>query len=233
MAIEPTGLRVLVVEDERSVAEIFRDLLQELGHRPRLAATAELGLSALELERFDAVLLDLYLPRMSGLEFLRSQAMRSGGVPIIGLSGVATETQVRECLQLGAMDFLQKPASLDLMREILDYVRLQGIAGEGVDLRRSPRPQLTIPVRVLEYDQPEWQATSLDLSVFGIRVQGQVPPGPERMVKIRFTPPDSGAPLELLALPVWRQADTQAFRFANLSADKYERLRRLVWQLAA
>ena len=233
MAVVETGMRVLVVEDERSVAEIFQDLLMELGHRTRLAPTAEAGLSALEADRFDAVLLDLYLPRMSGLDFLRAQTVRYSGVPIIGLSGVATEAQVRECLQLGAMDFLQKPASLDLMREILDYVRLQGIAGEGVDLRRSPRPQLTIPVKVFEYDQPEWHATSMDLSVFGIRVQGQAPRSPGRLVKIRFTPPDGGCELELLALPVWRQADTHAFRFANLSADKYERLRHIVWRLAA
>ena len=119
------------------------------------------------------------------------------------------------------------------MREILDYVRLQGIAGEGVDLRRSPRPHLTLPVKVVEYDQPEWQATSMDLSVFGIRIQGQAPRAPGRLVKIRFTPPDGGIELELLALPVWRHADTHAFRFANLSAEKYERLRHIVWRLAA
>ena len=232
MAVE-TGMQVLVVEDERSVAEIFRDLLAELGHRTQLAATAEAGLSALQGDRFDAVLLDLYLPKMSGLDFLRSQTVRYSGVPIIGLSGVATESQVRECLQLGAMDFLQKPASLHLMRELLDYVRLQGIAGEGVDLRRSPRPQLTIPVQVVEYDQPGWQATSMDLSVFGIRIQGQARRAPGRQVKLRFTPPDGGVELELLALPVWRQADTHAFRFANLSAEKYERLRQVVWRLAA
>lgn len=230
----PSEMRILVVEDELIVAELVGDMVAELGHRACLVATAETGLSMLTSEPFDAVLLDLFLPHMTGLDFLRTGIVQDCGIPVIGYSGVATESQVRATLQLGAVDFLEKPAPIDLMREVLDYVRLRAASRlNGTDRRRSPRPPLAVPVQVLEYDQPEWKATSMDLSVFGIRIRGQAPRTPGRFVKLRFTPPDGGSELEVFALPVWRDASTHAFRFANLSVAKYKRLRHVVWRLAA
>jgi CheY-like chemotaxis protein len=227
-------MRVLVVEDELSVAEIVRDVVTELGHGTRLVATAEAGLSVLASDPFDAVLLDLLLPRMTGLDFLRSGIVRDCGIPVIGYSGVATEAQVRATLQLGAVDVLEKPVPVDLMREMLDYVRFHAVSQRnGIDRRRSPRPHLEVPVRVLEYEQPEWVATSLNLSIFGIRIRGRAPRMPGRLVKLWFTPPDGGADVQVLALPVWRDVGTHAFRFVNLGVATYERLRHVVWRLAA
>lgn len=228
------GMRILVVEDELGVAEVVRELATVLGHRARLVATAEAGLSVLASDPFDAVLLDLLLPRMTGLDFLKSGIVRDCGIPVIGYSGVATEAQVRATLQLGAVDVLEKPVPVELMREMLDYVRLHAASQRnGVDRRRSPRPQLAVPVKVFEYDQPEWVATSIDLSIFGIRIRGQAPRMAGRLVKLWFTPPDGGSDVQVLALPVWRDASTHAFRFVNLSMPTYERLRHVVWRLAA
>lgn len=234
MGEQASMMRILVVEDELGVAEVVRELVAELGHRTRLVATAEAGLSVLATETFDAVLLDLLLPRMTGVEFLKSGIVRDCGIPVIGYSGVATEAEVRATLHLGALDVLEKPVAIDLMREMFDYVRLQGTARRnGADRRRSPRPTLAVPVKVLEYDQPEWAATSVDLSVFGIRIRGQAPRTPGRLVKLGFTPPDGGSEMQVLALPVWRDATTHAFRFVNLGVATYERLRHVVWRLAA
>lgn len=234
MGTQPGGMRVLMVEGDRQVADVLRDVLAELGHQACLAATTEAGLAALRSEPFDAVILDLHLPQMSGLDLLRAGIVRDCDIPVIGLSGVATEAEVRASVQLGATDLVQKPAPLDLMREVLDYVRVQRTGqNSGADRRRSPRPELVLPVRIVEYDRPMWQATSVDLSVFGIRLRGQAPRGRGQLVKLYFTPPDGGPELEVYALPVWRAAETHAFRFANLSATNYERLRRLVWRLAA
>ena len=234
MGEHPTGMRILVVEDESHATGILRDAVTKLGHQARLVATAEAGLSALTSEPFDAVLLDLRLPGMSGLDLLQARMVRDCGIPVIGLSGVGTEAEVRGTLQFGATDFLQKPASLDLMREVLDYVRVQTAAPNWAnDRRRSPRPRLAIPVRVVEYDRPAWQATSMDLSVFGIRIGGQAPRAPGQIVKLDFTLPGGGSGLDLFALPVWHGAEGRVFRFVNLSAVQYERLRDVVQRLAA
>jgi len=64
-------VRVLVVEDEEAPAEIFHDFLVALGHQPIVVHTAEAGLRELRSARPDAVLLDIHLPGMSGLDFLR------------------------------------------------------------------------------------------------------------------------------------------------------------------
>jgi CheY-like chemotaxis protein len=178
-------------------------------------------------------LLDVLLPRKSGLDVLRAGIIQDRGIPVIGISGVATDAEIRTSLQLGATDFLQKPIPLDLMREVLDYARvLNEPLTKGVDRRRSPRPTLAIPVRIVESGLLQWQTTSVDLSVFGLRVQGQAPRAAGDLVKLYFTPPDDGAELEVLAVATWRDANTQAFRFANLSAPTYGRLRHAVERLA-
>ena len=234
MEEHPTGMRILVVEQERDIGGTLCDAVAQLGHQARLVPTTEAGLAALTNESFDAVLLGVRLPRTSRLDLLRTRIVRDCGIPVIGLSEVGMDAEVRASLELGATDFLQKPAPLDLIREVLDYVRVQRVASDWTtNRRRSPRPGLAVPVRVIEYNRPAWQAASMDLSVFGIRVRGQAPPVPGDLVKLYFTPPDGGSELDLFALSVWRAAETHAFRFANFSAVKYERLRRVVQQLAA
>src|SRR2546422_7148121 len=102
-------MRVLVVEDEPDVSAVFRDFLIELGHESVLVRSAEAALASLEHERPDAIILDIHLPGLSGLDFLQLGPVRESGLPVIAVSGVATETQARECLRLGAFDFLGKP----------------------------------------------------------------------------------------------------------------------------
>src|SRR2546426_5217506 len=70
-------------------------------------ASAEDALEKLVSEQPHAILLDIRLPGMSGLDFLELPAVRDSGVPIVAVSGVATEGQARECLKRGALDFIR------------------------------------------------------------------------------------------------------------------------------
>ncbi len=115
-------MRVLVVEDEPDVGDVFIDYLLELGHQPLLVRSAEAALGTLASELPDAILLDINLPGMSGLDFLQLAPIRESGVPIIAVSGVATESQARECLRLGAVDFVGKPLPLARLQEVLGYI---------------------------------------------------------------------------------------------------------------
>jgi hypothetical protein len=63
------------------------------------------------------VLLDIHLPGMSGLDFLR--LVQTSRIPVVAISGVVTEDQARECLRLGAIDFVQKPVPFEHLKEIL------------------------------------------------------------------------------------------------------------------
>src|SRR3989475_9763027 len=104
-------MRVLVVDDDPALCEVFGEFLHEIGHQPVIAYTAESALDTIRSERPDAVLLDVCLPGMSGLDFLKLDAVRDMGVPIVVISGRATETQAQECLQAGGVHFIGKPGA--------------------------------------------------------------------------------------------------------------------------
>src|SRR3972149_1723697 len=112
-------MRILVVEDETDLGDVFRDFLLELGHQPLVVRSAEAALGRLATERPDAIILAIPPPRMSGLAFLQRRPVRELGVPIVAVPGVVPESQARECRRLGAADFVGKPVPLDRLNEVL------------------------------------------------------------------------------------------------------------------
>lgn len=118
-------LKVLVVEDEQPVAEVFSDFIRERGHQPLLAGSAEAGLELLERFHPDAMILDLYLPGMSGVKLLQVVRDRRPALPSVVISGVATEEEAGQCLRLGALDILRKPVTLDRLEATLDFLQVQ------------------------------------------------------------------------------------------------------------
>ena len=228
-------MRVLVVEDEQDVGDVFLDYLLELGHQPLLVRTAEAALGKLVTERPDAIIVDVNLPGMSGIEFLQLRPIRESGVPIVAVSGVATESQARECLRLGAVDFVGKPLPFARLQEVLMYLEPHALDrkltnGDDArqDRRHNARAPLTVPVRVVEYGGAEWQATSIDVSVGGIRVSGRASTRSGSAARLSFTPPDGGEPMTLMALLVRVDIAGYAFSFVNLTAADTERLQHIV-----
>jgi CheY-like chemotaxis protein len=72
---------VLIVEDDRGLAELIRDTLTDLGLESRHADTGKAALEALAAQRPPLVLLDFLLPDMSGIEFVAQAAQMPGGMP--------------------------------------------------------------------------------------------------------------------------------------------------------
>jgi len=118
-------LKVLIVEDERPVAEVFSDFLRSQGHEALLAESAEAGLEMLDRFNPDAMIVDLYLPGMSGVELLRLLKERRPALPSVVISGVMSEEEAGQCLRLGAVDVLRKPVSLDRLEATLDVLQVQ------------------------------------------------------------------------------------------------------------
>src|SRR2546428_1000534 len=169
-------MRILVIDDEVAVAETLGALVTDLGHHVSVAHTAEAALTALEAEACDAILLDIYLPGMDGLEFLRRRRLRRTTTPVIGISGLTTEAQMWECLRLGALDVVRKPVSLELLAALILYVEAHRFGSTTADLgfvehRRSARTRLTMPVAVVERGGTVSRTASIDLSAFRMRLQ--------------------------------------------------------------
>ena len=115
------GVRVLIVEDEPSLAESIEYTLEREGFRPVVALDGTTGIERFRAERPSLVLLDLMLPSLSGLDVCRIIRSEST-VPIVMLTAKSAESDKVAGLELGADDYVTKPFS---MRELVSRVRAQ------------------------------------------------------------------------------------------------------------
>ena len=223
-------MKVLVVEDELEVGTVFRDFLLELGHEPVLARSAEAALGSLQHAKPDAIILDVNLPGMSGLDFLQLRPVRESGLPVVAVSGVATEDQARQCLRLGAVDFVGKPVHFERLQVVMASIepqalfRSQAEEATRVERRRAARTTIALPVRVIEYNGAQWETTSMNLSQFGIKIRFVLGIRPGGAAKLVFTPPDSGGAVQVMSLLVRQDHDGYTFYFVNLTSGEFERL---------
>ena len=134
--------RVLVVEDDKDIAELIAHYLQKAGHTVEIAASGTAALPRVKASAPDLILLDLMLPGMDGL--LVCQALRSdpatAAIPIIMLTARGEEAERVTGLELGADDYVTKPFS---PRELTARV--------AAILRRVHRPAAGAPGAPLKY----------------------------------------------------------------------------------
>jgi DNA-binding response OmpR family regulator len=110
---------ILVVDDERKIADLARDYLEHAGFAVRIAADGETALAAVRRDRPDLVVLDLGLPGLDGLDVTRA-IRRDSNLPVIMLTARSDELDKLLGLELGADDYLTKPFS---PRELVARVR--------------------------------------------------------------------------------------------------------------
>jgi DNA-binding response OmpR family regulator len=115
-----SGKRVLVVEDDPSIALGLRMNLESEGYEVQLAEDGELGLELARTAAPDLIVLDIMLPKRNGLEVLHDLRSEGRTMPIIILSAKAGEMDKVAGLELGAEDYVEKPFSL---AELLARVR--------------------------------------------------------------------------------------------------------------
>jgi DNA-binding response OmpR family regulator len=120
----PALKRVLIVEDDAHIAELMRMHLHDEGYSIAQAADGETGAQLLERERWDALVLDLMLPGIDGLEICRRARSMARYTPIIITSARSSEVHRILGLELGADDYLAKPFSvLELVARVKALLR--------------------------------------------------------------------------------------------------------------
>jgi CheY-like chemotaxis protein/signal transduction histidine kinase len=107
--LAPTSWRVLVVDDQLVSRRLAEAVLMAEGARVRHAADGQEALTALARESFDLVLLDLYMPRLGGIETLVEMQRRGDRTPVVVLSGSESSEERQRALELGARTFVKKP----------------------------------------------------------------------------------------------------------------------------
>jgi len=158
-------MKVLIVEDEPNVASFIARGLNEAGHEARMVHTGEEGLALAVANGFDALVLDIILPGMTGLELCRRYREAKGyDTPVIMLTALGSTEDVVSGLQTGADDYLVKPFKFkELLARLEAHVRRQTqpahndllrVADLEVDLYRRLVQRQGKPIRltVREYD---------------------------------------------------------------------------------
>ena len=148
---------ILVVEDEKEMADILRQVLEESGYKVTLAFHGPEGLNKLRNGEFDLVVLDVMLPGMDGFQVLKSARAEGIITPVLFLTAKDKVQDRVEGLDLGADDYVTKPFQL---AELLARVRAR--------VRRSEDTRMVMECEDLTIDirtppGAAWNQTSLPI----------------------------------------------------------------------
>ena len=107
MEVQELRPHILAVDDNKNFGETLKLILKDR-YRVTVVLNAKAAKEALDVTRFDLMLLDLDLPRISGLEFLRFIIPEFPGLSIIMLTGTSDLNTAIECMKAGACDYVVK-----------------------------------------------------------------------------------------------------------------------------
>jgi two-component system nitrogen regulation response regulator NtrX len=129
---------ILVIDDEPGIRSTVRDILEDEGHDVIVAEDAIVGLEAMDAQRPDLAVLDVWLPRMGGLDALAEMRKRRPEMEVLVVSGHGTIDMAVRALKLGAFDFIEKPLSMDrLLTAARNALAIGELRRENRDLKRA------------------------------------------------------------------------------------------------
>lgn len=203
-------MRVLVVEDERKLAQVLASALEAEHYDVVVAPTGEDGFYRLNAEQFDLVVLDLMLPGRSGLEILQTLRQRRVDTPVLILTARDGIDDRVTGLDLGADDYLVKPFALpELMARIRALLR-RGRPADALRLVAADLDMDLVSRRVARGDRLlELTSREFELLEYLLRHQGHL------------------VSREMLARDVWKET-RRATPIDNVIDVQMTRLRRKV-----
>ncbi|MGE5278682.1 MAG: sigma-54-dependent transcriptional regulator [Acidobacteriota bacterium] len=129
--------RILVIDDDAGIRDALRMILEYEGYQVSAAPDGQTGLAELEANPPAAVLLDIKMPGIDGLEVLDRIAARDGAPPVLMISGHGDIATAVECTRRGAVDFLEKPPQRErILVSIANALSRGSLAAENERLRR-------------------------------------------------------------------------------------------------
>ena len=114
------SLTFLIAEDDRDLLSIVSDYVQHCGHTIWTACDGQQAWSLAQLHDFDAALLDVVMPELSGVDLIPRLRELQPGITIFLMTAYGTIEQAVEAMKSGALDYLEKPVTLPRVREIIE-----------------------------------------------------------------------------------------------------------------
>jgi two-component system nitrogen regulation response regulator NtrX len=135
-----TKENILIIDDEASIRSSLKGILEDEGFLVKTAETGEEGLELLKSQNVDLVLLDIWLPGMSGIDVLKRIKTAEENAQVVMISGHGTIETAVTATKLGAHDFLEKPLSLEkVVLTVRNALRQKKLEEENIQLREKQR----------------------------------------------------------------------------------------------
>jgi DNA-binding NtrC family response regulator len=133
----PQG-RVLIIDDEESIREYLSMMLEREGYEVVATADGKKALRSQSQDGFDVVVTDLQLPGLSGIDVLSALREQDPTLPVIIVTGHASQESAIEALNLGAFYYLLKPVSNDELKQVVrNALEMRRLKEENVELERA------------------------------------------------------------------------------------------------
>jgi two-component system response regulator PilR (NtrC family) len=129
--------RILIIEDEKSMREVLKILLEEEGYEITAASNGLEGMGYLRDDIFDLVVTDIKMPKADGFEVLKKVKELSPSTIVIMITAFGTTESTIEAMKLGAYDYIHKPFKIDEIRLIIQKAFERKTLGEELSLLRE------------------------------------------------------------------------------------------------
>jgi len=133
--------KILVIDDEAGIRSSLKGILEDEGFEVKTAERGEDGLSLIKRQNFDLILLDIWLPKMNGIELLQKIKKFEENVQVVMISGHGTIETAVKATKLGAYDFLEKPLSYEkVILTAKNALKQKKLEEENIQLRERIKP---------------------------------------------------------------------------------------------
>lgn len=128
---------ILVIDDEDNIRSTLKDILEEEGYKSFLAEDWEKARQILLSEKIDVILLDIWLPKVGGMEVLEILKKEYPAIEIVMISGHGNIELAVKSTKLGAVNFLEKPLSIDKTLSVIENaVKIKKLKEENASLKK-------------------------------------------------------------------------------------------------
>lgn len=205
MATPPhNSLRVLFVDDEKSLQEFMRSELPRLGHEVTVCPDGRSALKTLEKSSFDVAILDLRMPGMTGIEVLDHLKQVAPSTEAIVMTGHASMETAIEAMRLGAFDYITKPCKL---------AEIEAVLGKVAEKRMLEHKNLALQSRVQAAEGPTVLVGKSPAMTSVQRLIATVAPTDSTVLILGET----GTGKELAARTLWQQSNRKDMPFVPVN----------------
>ncbi len=182
-------MKILVIDDEESLAKILSKYLQQNGHEVGTAHSGREGIEKASVLQPDVILLDLHLPDWSGMEVLSKLNENLSSASIVVITGSGSVDSAVQAMRMGAEDYLEKPIDLEKLKIVVKKIgEKQGLIAEVQSLKRQQRDLyrkdylfLTDPAMQKIYEQIEQVARQEKVTAL---ILGETGTGKEHVARL-------------------------------------------------